>query len=101
MFIYNVTIKVQNDIVERWLLWLKEEHIPEMIRTGCFTKAVILHLLESNDEEGETYAVQYHTNTQKDYQRYIETHSSTLRQKGLEKWGNKFISFRTIMEVVN
>ena len=101
MFIYNVTIKVQNDIVERWLLWLKEEHIPEMIRTGCFTKAVILHLLESNDEEGETYAVQYHTNTQEDYQRYIETHSSTLRQKGLEKWGNKFISFRTIMEVVN
>ena len=101
MLIYNVTIKVQNDIVEPWLVWLKEEHIPEMIATGCFTKAVILHLLETSDAEGETYAVQYYTNTGEDYQRYINRHSTTLRQKGLEKWGNKFISFRTIMEVVN
>ena len=59
MIIYNITIKVQPSIKNDWLQWLQNEHIPGMIQTGCFTKATILHLLEIDDSEGPTYAVQY------------------------------------------
>jgi hypothetical protein len=101
MIIYNVTTKVSRDVHTAWLSWLKEEHIPHIIGTGCFTHAVILHLFESDDDEGITYAVQYHAQDITVYERYIEQFANDMRKRAQDKWGNKFISFRTIMEVVN
>ena len=101
MLIYNVTTKVKNNIADEWLNWLKEEHIPDLIKTGCFTHAVILHLAEADDAEGRTYAVQYHIANKELYNCYIEQHADNLRKKTIDKWGDKFISFRTIMEIVN
>ena len=99
--IYNVTIKVEHSIAREWLEWLKNEHVPGMIATGCFTSATILHLLESHDNEGNTYAVQYHAASKEKYNEYINRFSVEMRQKGLEKWGDRFIAFRTVMQVVN
>ena len=59
MIIYNVTIKVSKSIADNWMQWLKEEHIPDVTGTGCFTTANILQLLEIDDDEGPTYAIQY------------------------------------------
>lgn len=101
MFIYNVTAKVDNSITADWLQWMKEEHIPDIIGTGCFTHAVILHLVESDDAEGITYAVQYHTESRALYNRYIDQFAESMRKKATDKWANKFIAFRTVMQVVN
>jgi hypothetical protein len=101
MFIYNVTIKVQEAIKKEWLSWLQEEHIPEVISTGCFTHAVILQLLEVDNTEGPTYAIQYHSESKSLYNNYIENHAALLRQKSFDKWGDRFIAFRSLMQVVN
>ncbi|MBX2933390.1 MAG: DUF4286 family protein [Ferruginibacter sp.] len=101
MIIYNVTIKVHESIKTEWLQWLKEEHIPDVINTGCFTHAVVMRLVEVDDTEGPTYAVQYHAQSKGLYNNYIENHASQMRQKGYDKWGDKFIAFRTVMQVVN
>ena len=101
MYIYNVTIKVDHSIVKEWLNWLKEEHIPEILATGCFTTATTLELLENTDTEGATFAVQYKAQREEDYHRYLDQYASTLRQKGYEKWGNKFVAFRTFMKIVD
>ena len=101
MIIYNVTIKVDHSIAAEWLIWLKEEHIPDIIVTGCFTHATILRLLEADDTEGITYAVQYHAESKALYNRYIEKFSEEMRKKGMDKWGNKFIAFRSVMQLVH
>ncbi len=101
MFIYNVTINVQGSIQNDWLRWLKEEHIPEVVGTGCFTHAVILRLMEVDDSEGPTYAIQYHAQSKALYNNYIENHATAMRQKSFDKWGDKFIAFRSVMQVVN
>ena len=101
MIIYNVTIKVHESIKQDWLLWLKEEHIPDVIQTGCFTHAVILRLIEVDDTEGPTYAVQYYAESKGLYNNYIENHAAAMRQKGFDKWGSAFIAFRSVMQVVN
>ena len=101
MIIYNVTIKVHGSIKEDWLLWLKEEHIPDVIQTGCFTHAVILRLIEVDDTEGPTFAVQYYAKSKGLYNNYIENHAAAMRQKGFDKWGEKFIAFRSVLQVVN
>jgi hypothetical protein len=101
MFIYNVTVKVDHSIAADWLAWMKTEHIPEVIGTGCFSAATILELLENADEEGLTYAIQYRASNKEDYDRYIDVHANLLRQKSFEKWGDRFMAFRTLMKIVD
>ncbi|MEO8771313.1 MAG: DUF4286 family protein [Ferruginibacter sp.] len=101
MIIYNVTIKTHGSIHEAWIQWLKEEHVPEVLATKCFTKATILRLLEVDDSEGPTYAIQYFAKLKSDYDRYIENFAAVMRSKSFDKWGDKFIAFRSVMEVVN
>ncbi len=101
MIIYNVTIKVAAPIEDAWLQWQQQEHIPEMIATGCFTHAVLTRLLEIDDSEGPTFAVQFHAESKANYNRYIDKFSQTMREKSFEKWGNQFIAFRSVMQIVN
>jgi hypothetical protein len=101
MFIYNVTTKVTWSIHEEWLAWMKETHVPEVIQTGCFTHATILRLLEIDEEEGPTYAFQYHAESKSLYNRYIEKFAPQFKQEIFTKWGSNFIAFRSLMQVVN
>ena len=101
MIVYNVTTKVDTAVAEDWLQWLKEEHIPEIINSGCFTHANILELLETDNTDGPTYAVQYFAESIALYNLYIEKFAPVMRQKSFDKWGNKTIAFRSLMKVVN
>jgi hypothetical protein len=100
MIIYNVTIKVDQRIAEAWLQWLLKEHIPDIMQTGCFSSHKVVRLLEVDDTEGPTYAIQYHADSKADYNRYLELYASTMRQKSFDKWGNGFMAFRSVMQVV-
>jgi hypothetical protein len=100
MIIYNVTVKVHPTIVEAWVRWMKEEHMPELQRTGLFTDYRLCRLLEQDDREGPTFSAQYFCDSMEDYKEYINHHADAMRQKGLKKFGDKFIAFRTVMEMV-
>ena len=45
MYIYNVTINIEDTVHELWLEWMKKEHIPEMLATGKFSKALMTKVL--------------------------------------------------------
>ena len=101
MIIYNVTIKVETNIATAWLQWLQQEHVPEVLNTGCFTEANIHRLLETDESEGLTYSIQYKAESKALYNHYIEKFAGEMRQKSFDKWGNRFIAFRSVMQVVN
>lgn len=98
--IYNVTIKVEASIADAWLKWLLEEHVPAIVQTGCFIGYKLVRLLEIDDTEGPTYAVQYSAESRADYNRYISVHAPSMRQASYDRWGDQFIAFRSVMEVV-
>ncbi|MEQ1553552.1 MAG: DUF4286 family protein [Ferruginibacter sp.] len=101
MILYNVTIKLQNSIHNEWLHWLKNEHVPDIMQTECFTDFKILRLLEVDEAEGPTYAIQYFAESKAVYNRYIEKYANEMKQKSYDKWGNKFIAFRSLMQILN
>jgi hypothetical protein len=101
MIIYNVTLKMDWSIEEAWLKWMKEKHIPQVMQTNCFTKNIMVKLIDIEDEDGPTYAMQYFAESKSDYNRYIEIHSATLREEVMNKWGTLLVAFRTVMQVVN
>lgn len=99
--IYNVTTKVAHAVAENWLFWMKTEYIPAMIRTGCFREALILRLIEVDETEGPTYAVQYYADSKEDYNLYIRNHSERMSRMASGRWGTNIISFRSVLEAVN
>ncbi len=99
-FIYNITIKIEKSIAESWLQWMIGEHIPDVMNTRCFVSQRVLRLLDVDESEGPTYAIQYTAASKADYNRYISLHAEGLRQKNFDKWGNGFIAFRNVMKVV-
>ncbi|MDB5231697.1 MAG: hypothetical protein JWN76_2502 [Chitinophagaceae bacterium] len=101
MFIYNVTVHVTHDIHDAWLTWQKEIHIPAIMQTGCFEKFQFVQLLETDEAEGVTYAVQFYAESKSLYNRYIEKFAPSLRESTLNKWGDKIIAFRSLMQVVD
>lgn len=100
MFIYNITNSVSNSIHEAWLKWMKEEHIPAVMNTNCFTGYQVLKLHEQHNAEGPTYIIQYFAESKALYNRYIEMYADKLRKETIDKWGENFIAFRTLLEVL-
>ncbi|RYD95425.1 MAG: DUF4286 family protein [Sphingobacteriales bacterium] len=101
MLVYNVTIKVAAPIATEWLRWLVHEHAPAIVATGCFTSFRVLRLLEQDDSEGPTYAVQYEAAGSAGYERYTADFAQRFRQESFDRWGNAFIAFRSVMEVIH
>lgn len=99
MYAYNVTIKIVSSIEEEWLHWMRNEHIPEVLSTEMFSDYSFYQLLEPTEQEddGITFVVQYFTNNKSNYERYIEEYAPALRQKGFDRFGDRFIAFRTLL----
>ncbi len=100
MFIYNVTIKVNWSIHDSWVSWMVNEHMPDVQNTGCFTGTRLLRLMEQDEADGPTYSAQYLSASKSDYDRYMDEHAARLRQKAFDKWGDQFIAFRSLMQVI-
>lgn len=99
MFIYNVTINVEDSVHEEWLKWMKEVHIPEVLDTGYFIENKICKVLNVEDT-GKTYSIQYTCKTMKDYEDYQKNHAPRLQKAVLDRYKDKFVAFRTLLEVI-
>jgi hypothetical protein len=100
MIVYNITTKVQTAIDAAWLQWQQQEHIPEVMATGFFTAHRLFRLLEQDDSDGNTYAVQYFAIDEDHYDAYLAKDQELLKEKTVKKWGDKVMSFRSVLEVI-
>ena len=101
MIVYNTTIKIDPQIEKEWIAWQKNKHIPEVMATGLFSDYKFFRLLEQDDTEGVTYVIQYFSSSIEHYKRYIDEFAKLLDEKSFAKWSDQFISFHTVMEIVN
>ena len=99
MIIYNVTVSLEKEIQEDWLKWMENEHIPEVMKSGLFTKAQINRILSNQDNE-YTYCIAYTCKTTKDLHKYQTHFALKLKEKHNNRYGEKAITFRTLMEIV-
>lgn len=100
MIIYNVTVNVQEDIHEKWVQWMQEEHIPDMLNTKKFLKALMTKVMVEEPMGGITYSVQYTAESKEMLERYYKENADELRAK-TKPFEGKFVAFRTELEVVS
>lgn len=100
MIIYNVTININHDAHDEWLAWMRETHIPDVMKTGLFSESRMLRLIGDEESGGITYAIQYTCASMQDYETYREKFAPALQRATLEKFKDKFVAFRTLLETV-
>lgn len=99
MYLYNVTINIEEEILDRWLEWMKTEHIPEMLDTGKFSKAMMGRVMVDEPMGGITYSVQYTTDSKETLEKYYEEDAERLRAQS-NPFKEKFVAFRSEMDVM-
>ncbi len=101
MIIYNVTIHVEDEACDAWLEWMQQTHIPDVLATGNFEEARLCRVLVDEQNGGVTFAVQYLSPSRELLDRYYREDAPRLRQLGADRFGDKFVAFRTELELVS
>lgn len=99
MIVYNVTVKVENEIHDEWLKWMKDVHIPDVLNTGLFADNKLMKVLV-DEEDGVTYSIQYRTTSWENLKEYQDNHAPELQKKHTQRYEGKFVAFRTLLEEV-
>ncbi len=101
MYIYNVTINIEESCQQEWLKWMREKHIPEMLATGKFSKAKMCQVMIKEEMGGVTYSVQYTTDSKETLEKYYKEDAPKLREEGMKLFAGKFVAFRTELNVLS
>jgi hypothetical protein len=101
MYIYNVTINIEEKAHLSWLQWMKDTHIPDMLATGKFFEAKMCKVLVEEDMGGVTYSVQYRTDSKETLERYYKEDADRLRHETNLRFAGQFVAFRTELAVVS
>ncbi len=101
MTILNITTKISWEIHEQWKSWLLKEHVPAILATCLFERYQFVHLLEMDDDDGPTYALQLYAPTGEQVKIYRKHHLQEFDSKAQKLWGNRMVSFLSVMEVIN
>lgn len=99
MIIYNVTVKIANEVHDDWVNWMKTKHIPDVMATGKFTKYTFSKVLVE-DPEGTNYSIQYTCESLAHLDQYQEEHALELQQEHATRYKDQFVAFRTLLEIV-
>ena len=101
MILYNVTVNIDDSVHDEWLEWMRSKHIPDVLSTGLFTESKLYGIRTENEEEENTYSIQYFLRSMDDYKIYQKEYAEKLQFEHTEKFKDKFVAFRTIMELVS
>jgi hypothetical protein len=99
MIIYSVTITIQAGIEAEWIEWMKKVHVPDVLRTGCFSECRMHKVLGSEGDEA-VYVMQYLCRLVEDYHRYRDNFAPALQKDHTDRFAGKFSGSRQLLEEV-
>jgi hypothetical protein len=100
MLIFNITFLVSVNASEKWLKWVKAEHIPFMIATGYFSKPQLAKVLNDHGQDGTSYSVQYHIAGTADLNEWHRLYAEKMQQDCTASFGQEVLFFTTALELL-
>ena len=74
MIAYEVTVDVDDGLIERYIAFMQTRHIPRILATGCFAHAEFDRATETR------FRQRYLAANLGDLERYLERHAPALRE---------------------
>lgn len=101
MIIYAISIAIEKSVHEEWIGYMKEVHIPDVMRTGCFRKCELQRVLEpASEAEFLAYSIQYSSDSIEDYERYRTELAVLLQAEHTQRFAGEFKAAREVREVM-
>ena len=97
MIVYSVTLTIDGEIEAQWREWMKQVHIPDVLRTGCFGECSMYKVKEPAVEQ-PSYVLQYRCQSLAEYHRYRENFAPALQKEHSDKFHGRFTASRVILE---
>ena len=99
MIIYSVTIAIQSGIESEWVEWMNKVHVPDVLRTGCFSACRFYKVVgPANDEL--IFVLQYDCQSLADYHRYRDNFAPALQNDHAHRFAGKFRGSRQLLEEI-
>jgi len=97
MIIYRVTIALDPEIEADWLSWMEKVHIPDVLRTGCFTNCRTFKVIGTEERE-VSYVLQYECPSLAQYQHYRENFAPALQKEHADRYAGRFRGSRQLLQ---
>ncbi len=98
MIIYNTTFHIHKDILDECLEYLKTCYIPAASRSGMLREPRLRRVLRSENEEGESFSLQFHARDIESLNEWIRMEGAALQQELIERYKEKLVGFSTLLE---
>jgi hypothetical protein len=99
MIIYSVTVAIQGSIESEWVAWMTKVHVPDVLRTGCFSECRLNKVLGPDGEEA-SYVMQYECHSIEEYHRYRDNFAPALQKEHTERFAGRFHGSRQLLEEI-
>jgi hypothetical protein len=100
MYLYSITINIDEDVRLSFLSWMKAEFIPLHLQTGLFSGNTFLELMNEEKSSGTTYSLQLFFKSINEFQQYEDIFLIKHQNLLYQKFPNKFVEFRTLLKQV-
>lgn len=98
MIIYSVTVTLDTAVETDWVAWMRTQHIPDVMETGCFSAAHLQRLLDPEPDPGlATYNIQYECPNMETYEAYRDQFAPQLQYDHTMRYKDRFVAFRTLL----
>lgn len=98
MILYNLTVRVDHDIEQEWLEYVRKKYVLSVMATELFFDFKIYRLLNEPDNEGITYALQFFAHSMNDVEKYLNNYAHAISEDHRLRFRNKHVAFNTLLE---
>ena len=99
MITYSVEITIEPVVETEWADWMRRVHIPDVLRSGCFSECRMHKVIETESAE-PIYVLQYRCASLADYQRYRDNFAPTRQKEHTERYAGRFRASRRLLDQV-
>ena len=98
MIVYNTTFHIEKDSIYECLAYLKQQYIPQAAASGFLLKPCLRRVLQTEEEEGENYSVQFHVKNIDTLNFWLQNEGNRLHKELVNRFGYKIAGFSTLLE---
>ena len=97
--LYNVTVSLEASIFPEWLTFMRDDHIPKIFATGCFSGYKICRIIDRSTEN-YSVAVQYFAINEENFRVYTSKFAPALQKEYVARFGSNAPAFRTVLHAL-
>jgi hypothetical protein len=99
-YIYAVSVHIESSVEKEWLDWMIKQHIPDVLKTGCFVSSKIFKV-EQEDANQIVYSIQYKYKNKEDFEKYEREFAQKLRNEHNNLFGKYTLAFRSHSRIIH